>query len=137
MKFPNLKGFIKIIKIPPAKLESEPCKDKPIAKPAAPNIATKEVVGIPNFEITVIKTRMRKDQKIKFPIKVESVISTSRRIIIFFAVLVMMLVNQRPIKRIPNEMAKLGKYSRNILFNEVINNSIGVGSMFVIFGKDN
>ena len=33
-----------MIRIPPAKLEREPCNDKPIAKPAAPKIATNEEV---------------------------------------------------------------------------------------------
>jgi hypothetical protein len=83
----------KIIKIPPAKLESEPCKDKPIAKPAAPRTATKEDVSIPSLEITVTKSKMRSVQKMRFPIKVESVTSTLRFTIIFYAVLEMEKLN--------------------------------------------
>lgn len=33
IKSPILNGLNKMIKIPPAKFESEPCNDKPIAKP--------------------------------------------------------------------------------------------------------
>ena len=48
-----------MISIPPAKLDREPCSDKPTAKPAAPKIATKEEDSIPSFEITAIKSIIR------------------------------------------------------------------------------
>ena len=52
---PTLKGR-KIIKITPAaKLESEPCNAKPIAKPAAPITATIEAVWTHNWPRTATK----------------------------------------------------------------------------------
>ena len=68
MVSPTLKGLNKIIKIPPAKLERDPCKDKPTANPAAPNMATKEDVSMPNLEITVTNNTIRNVQKITLPI---------------------------------------------------------------------
>ena len=49
--------------MPPAKLESDPCSDKPTAKPAAPRMATNEVVSMPNFEIKVTNNNTRITQR--------------------------------------------------------------------------
>ena len=54
IKSPSLKGLKIIIKAPPAKLDKDPCKAKPTAKPAAPTMAANEVVATPNLEITSI-----------------------------------------------------------------------------------
>ena len=48
-----------LINTPPAKLDNEPCNDKPTAKPIAPRIATKEEVSIPSLEIKVTKSKKR------------------------------------------------------------------------------
>lgn len=63
-------------------------------------MATKEDVGTPKFDITVINTRIRNVQKIKLPIKLDRVTSISLLINTFFIALVMILVNQSPANNI-------------------------------------
>src|SRR3990167_500681 len=109
MVSPTRNGLNNIIKIPPAKLDNEPCKDNPTAKPAATKIATKEEVSTPNFEITVMKSMILKVQKIIFPKKFVNVISTFLLVIIFLAVLVMKLVNHNPPNKISNAIATFGE----------------------------
>ena len=41
-----------MIKTPPARLANEPCRARPIAKPAAPIAATREALSTPNCVIT-------------------------------------------------------------------------------------
>ena len=53
-KSPALKGRNEISKTPEAKLDNEPCNAKPMAKPAAPMTATREVVLKPKCEIAAI-----------------------------------------------------------------------------------
>ena len=112
MKSPILNGLNKMIKIPPAKFESEPCNDKPIAKPAAPKIATNDEVSIPSFDITVTKRSILRVQKMRLPINVDNVTSTFRFIMIFLAVLVMKLVAHNPTNRITTATTNFGEYSK-------------------------
>ena len=58
------------------------------------------------------KSKTRNVQKIKFPIKLESVNSTLRFIITFFAVLVIKLVAHNPTTRIIMATTNLGEYSK-------------------------
>ena len=57
------------------------------------------------FEI--IKTNIRNVQKMKFPIKLESVTSISRFINTFFIPFVIILVNQSPINKIRIATSKI------------------------------
>ena len=57
IKSPTLNGLNIKINRPPAKLDKLPCKAKPIAIPAAPNTAKKEVEVIPIME-PIIKKRI-------------------------------------------------------------------------------
>ena len=76
-------GLKRIINIPPAKLDNEPCKESPIAKPAAPRMVIKEEVSIPNFEIKVTKSKSRIAQSKLSAKNLDKVGSTSRLIIVF------------------------------------------------------
>ncbi len=49
IKSPTLNGRKMIIRKPAAKFASEPCKARPIARPAAPKMAMNEVVWIPSW----------------------------------------------------------------------------------------
>ena len=62
MVSPTRNGLNKMISIPPAKLDSDPCNERPTAKPAAPSMATKEELSMPSFEITVTNNNTRKAQ---------------------------------------------------------------------------
>ena len=52
---PIRKGLSIRSMIPPAKLDRDPCKAKPIATPAAAKAPKKEETGTPTFWITVRK----------------------------------------------------------------------------------
>ena len=82
MESPTLKGLNSIIKTPPAKFDSEPCKDKPTAKPTAPRMATNEEVSIPSLEIKVMKSKKRIAQSKLSAKKADNVGSNSRLTII-------------------------------------------------------
>ena len=56
---PTWKGLNNRIKTPPAKLDREPCKARPIANPAAPKIAKKDDMGTP----TIVATPINKETK--------------------------------------------------------------------------
>ncbi len=56
MKSPTLKGLSSKIITPPAKLERLPCRAMPMASPAAPRRAIKEVVLKPAVLAAAIKT---------------------------------------------------------------------------------
>lgn len=62
MVSPTLKGLNNMMSMPPAKLDNEPCSESPMAKPAAPNTATKEELSMPSLEITVTKSSTRSAQ---------------------------------------------------------------------------
>ena len=106
-----LKGLNKIISIPPAKFESDPCKANPIAKPAAPNIATNDDVSIPNLAITVIKSKIRNAQKTRLPKKFARVISIFLLIITLLKAFVVMLISQSPIRSKRIAIISFGEYS--------------------------
>ena len=96
MASPSLKGLKSIINIPPAKLDSDPCNDKPIASPAAPKIATNEDDSTPSLVTTATnKSIFNPQNKIsdKNSIKVGSI---PRFIIIFRNILFTIFIDQLP-----------------------------------------
>ena len=56
IKSPDLNGLNTINNTPEAKFDKEPCNAKPIAKPAAPTIATSDVVLKPKCDIAATIT---------------------------------------------------------------------------------
>ncbi len=57
MKSPVLKGRKTMIITPEAKLARVPCRAMPTAKPAAPSMATKLAVWMPNLARAAISTK--------------------------------------------------------------------------------
>ena len=90
------------MRIPPEKLESDPCNDNPTAKPAAPRMATNEDVPTPSCVITVIKSKMRKVQKRMLAKKLDNVGSNFLSIMSFLTILMI------------NRMAKIPAISKTI-----------------------
>ena len=60
-----MNGLNNNINAPPAKFAKEPCNAKPTAKPAAPIIATNDVVLTPNCPKAVIIKSILKAQPVK------------------------------------------------------------------------
>ena len=110
---PTLNGLNNIISIPPAKFERDPCKDNPTAKPAAPRIATKEEVSIPNLDIKVTNSNTRKTQINISAKNLDKVGSKFLFIIIFFANLLIKRIAYNPTIKITNAEINLGEYSKS------------------------
>ena len=79
--------------MPPAKLESDPWRDKPTASPIAPRIATKEDVSIPSFEMKETNKMIRKTQS---KISARNFVSVGSRFL-FTIILLMNLLMRRMI----------------------------------------
>ena len=73
MKSPTLKGRKMISMMPAAKFDSEPCKAKPTARPAAPMMAIKDVVWIPIWPRAASTTTTIRIAYVTFPPNLTSV----------------------------------------------------------------
>lgn len=97
--------------IPPAKLDSEPCNDKPTASPIAPRIATNEEVPMPSLSIKVTNNNTLKTQS---KISARNLLRVGSRfllIIIFRISLLIIRIAYRPINRIIKAEITCGEYS--------------------------
>ena len=88
----SLNGLKRIIKIPPAKFESDPCSDKPMAKLQAPRMVTNDVVSIPNLETTITNSNIFSSQFKISAKKFDKVGSNSLLNIILWARVLMNLI---------------------------------------------
>lgn len=109
IKSPTLNGLKRIINMPPAKLDKDPCRDKPTAKPMAPKIATNEEVSIPSLEIKVTNNNTLSTQSKISARNLEIVGSTSLLIIIFLINLLINLIIYNPKNKIRNAEISLGE----------------------------
>ena len=66
IKSPILYGLKIMMSTPPAKLEREPCKARPTAKPAAAITAAKVVTSTPKREITIMIKNILSAQENRF-----------------------------------------------------------------------
>ena len=83
--------------IPAAKLAREPCKAKPIAKPAAAIIAARDVVSTPSWLNAAIETKATAKPYIMLPAKATSVASTFDLSIAFLTMPTSFLATHLPI----------------------------------------
>ncbi|MNG22912.1 hypothetical protein D3C84_1074550 [compost metagenome] len=104
-----MNGLKRIISIPPAKFESEPCNDKPTAKPIAPKIATNDEVGTPRFEITVTNNKIRKAHSNMSARNLDKVGSKFLLIIMFLMILFVNLMAYKPINKIKKAEINFGE----------------------------
>ena len=114
MASPTLNGLNKIINIPPAKFDSEPCNDKPIAKPAAPKIATNDEVSIPSFEMNETSNKTFKTQFKISSKNFDNVASISRATIIFREKFLMIFITYKPINNNKKAPTSFGQKSKII-----------------------
>ncbi|MNE72677.1 hypothetical protein D3C80_1686380 [compost metagenome] len=91
MNSPALMGRKMISRKPAAKLESEPCSARPMARPAAPIMATKEAVCTPTRPRAAITTNTRMVYLRMLPTKWVTVVSSLRVCITLTTALLMRL----------------------------------------------
>ena len=105
-----MNGLNSSISTPPAKLDKLPCKAKPTAKDAAPNIAIKLVVAIPTIEDTVTRSKTFRKALTKLHRNRIKDISTSLLISIFLNQRLIREINHHPITNVSIAAATFGKY---------------------------
>ena len=96
---------------PEAKLESEPCKAKPTARPAAPMTATNEAVCTPMRLSAAISTKAKMAYFTRLPMKSVMVESRFRAFISRTMPLVSRLAASQPMTSVSRAAAILTPYS--------------------------
>lgn len=100
-----------MISTPPAKLARLPCNARPMARPAAPIMAMKEVVSTPIIEATLISSRIRSTMLIRLQMKLLSARSTLRTSRTRPTLVVSLLISHQPISRVISARVSLPLYS--------------------------
>ncbi|MDT4890170.1 hypothetical protein FQZ97_1269740 [compost metagenome] len=89
-----------MISTPPAKFARLPCSARPMARPAAPITAIKEVVSTPTIEATLTSNSTLRTILARLPTKLCRARSTLRRSSTAPTLRVSTLINHQPISRV-------------------------------------
>ena len=114
MTSPALNGRNRRISTPPAKFARLPWSARPMARPAAPMAAMKEVVSMPIIEATLTSSSTLRIMLARLPMKLCRVRSTRRSASRLLTRSVTRLISHQPISRVNSARVSLPLYSRMI-----------------------